>query len=528
MGSVEEGVTERRAGEVEAAEHVRLILQTANDAFIGIDEAGAVIDWNRQAELLFGWRADEALGAPLAELVIPPGLRDAHHAGLRRFLDTGEGRVVFERLELPAIDRHGRRLDVELTIWPSRADGRWRFNAFLRDVTSLRRERSFLSVIGDVTRAANAAFEPDPVVRLALERVCELTGWPLGHAWRVLDDHLEPTGWWHRAEPGFEAFVDATMATTFAIGAGLPGRVAASGQPSWIIDVRADPDFPRRRAAAADDLHSAVAFPVLVRDQVVAVLEFLTTDRYADDPRLATLMADVGVQVGRVYERRAALERERASAEFRTRMLSVLSHDLRSPASAIRSFADLLEHDWDTLDRAGALDVVARVRRQADRIVTLVGELLTVQRLDAGAVTASPEDVDVRASLDQVVEDLGLAEEVTVTASTQARAHVDPDHLDRMLTNLLANARRHGQPPVEVLVSLEDDQCVVVVRDHGPGLPASMEGRVFQPFATPARASGTGLGLSIVDGLARQNRGEVVYVSGSSPGATFELRLPVA
>lgn len=460
--------------------------------------------------------------------MIPEGLRDAHHEGLRRFVETGEGRVVFQRLELPAVDRAGHRLDVELTIWPSRTSGRWRFNAFLRDVTSSRRERFFVSLLSDVTRAANAAFDPGPVVRLALERVCELMGWPLGHAWCVTEGRLEPTDWWHRTGEGFEAFVSATMDATLEMGEGLPGRVAAEGRPAWITEVGRDENFPRLRAAADDDLHSAAAFPVLVGEEVVAVLEFLTTDTYADDQRLEALMGNVGVQLGRVFERRRAIERERASATFRAHMLSVLSHDLRSPAAAIRSFASLLESEWDDVDRAEGLDMVRRVRRQADRIVSLVGELLTVQRLDAGAMTADSVVVDLVPAIEQVVDDLGLQADVTMNVMGRARASVDPDHLDRMLTNLLANASRHGRPPIEVSLETEAGHVAIGVRDHGEGLPASMHDRVFEPFAAPERTSGTGLGLSIVAGLARRNGGEVVHRPGPEPGATFTLYLPAA
>ncbi len=199
-------------------------------------------------------------------------------------------------------------------------------------------------------------------------------------------------------------------------------------------------------------------------------------------------MGIVGVQLGRVFERSRALERERASAAFRAHMLSVLSHDLRSPAAAIRSFATLLESEWDDLDRSEGLDMVGRVRRQADRIVDLVGELLTVQRLDAGAMATDEQVVDVAMAVEQVVDDLGLHADVTVTTWGRIRATVDPGHLDRMLTNLLANASRHGRPPIEVSLETTQGRVAIGVRDHGEGLPASMQDRVFEPFAAPVRA----------------------------------------
>ncbi len=125
----------------ESEARARLIVDTAHDAFIGIDSAGDIVAWNAQAERTFGWTRDEVLGKNLANTIIPPAFRDAHNNGMRRFHTTGEAPVVNQRLELTALDRSGREFAIELTITsPLRVADGFFFGAFLRDIAD-RRER---------------------------------------------------------------------------------------------------------------------------------------------------------------------------------------------------------------------------------------------------------------------------------------------------------------------------------------------------------------------------------------------------
>ena len=135
---------ERRSALARLAEseaRARLIVDTAHDAFIGIDSAGAIVTWNAQAEATFGWTREEAIGRNLAETIIPPAFRDAHNSGMRRFHETGEAPVVNQRLELRAVHRSGREFPIELTVTsPMAVERGFFFGAFLRDISD-RRER---------------------------------------------------------------------------------------------------------------------------------------------------------------------------------------------------------------------------------------------------------------------------------------------------------------------------------------------------------------------------------------------------
>jgi sigma-B regulation protein RsbU (phosphoserine phosphatase) len=120
----------------ESEARARIIVDTAHDAFIGIDGAGLIVDWNEQAASTFGWTRADAIGRNLADTIIPPGLRRAHLEGMRRFHQTGNAPVVNTRLELTALHRSGREFPVELTITsPIHGEQGFFFGAFLRDIS---------------------------------------------------------------------------------------------------------------------------------------------------------------------------------------------------------------------------------------------------------------------------------------------------------------------------------------------------------------------------------------------------------
>ncbi|MCA9261010.1 MAG: PAS domain S-box protein, partial [Planctomycetales bacterium] len=114
------------------------VVDTALDAIVSMDADGRVIDWNPQAERLLGWSKQQALGASVADLVIPATHRDAHQLGLRRYLETGESSVLGKRIEMTALTNSGSEVPVEISISALRQESGVTFNAFLRDVSERR------------------------------------------------------------------------------------------------------------------------------------------------------------------------------------------------------------------------------------------------------------------------------------------------------------------------------------------------------------------------------------------------------
>ena len=136
----------------------RLIVDTAPDAFIGIDTHGRIVTWNTQAETIFGWTREEAIGRDMAATLIPPAYRDAHLRGMAHFLDTGHAPVVNTRLELSALHRSGREFPIEITITSPMPFGRdYFFGAFLRDISARREQEAQLHAAKESAEAATRA-----------------------------------------------------------------------------------------------------------------------------------------------------------------------------------------------------------------------------------------------------------------------------------------------------------------------------------------------------------------------------------
>lgn len=507
----------------------RALMDSANDAYVAITATGEVVEWNRRAEDIFGWSRDEAVGVLLGDLIIPEEFRAAHREGLRRFVATGRGEVAFQRLELPALHRDGSQRDVVFTILPARTPaGEWQFHAFLHDVTEDRRQQRYLRLLQDVAMAANEAAAVEPAVRAVLADVREVSGSELGHVYLVDGDdgRLKPSGWW---SPGpKEPLGNVTAATSFAVGQGLPGRAAASGRPAWISDIRGDADFPRADGALASGMLAAFAFPVTTQDRTVAVIELFRDRPSEPEPELLEVMETVGAQLGRVFERQAALEGLRDLAAEREAIVAIVGHELRGPLAAAHTATGLIRDEVADVDLPSGTHLLELLDRQLGRLRRLVDMFLTAQRLETGSLRVRPERVELRTVAEQVVSDGGFAD-VTVEIPPGTVALVDPDHAAQLIWNLVSNATRHGRPPVRVgAVEVRGTRVVVSVRDAGPGVTEEVRPRLFERFARTNRSPGSGLGLSIVRGLARANGGDATYVTGGPDGHAFLIELPRA
>lgn len=504
----------------------RTLVDSARDAYVAIDDRGVVTEWNRRASELFGWDQDEAVGRLLAELVVPTEFRDAHLLGLRRFVETGRGNVAFQRLQLPALRADGGRVEVEFTILPSKGpDGRWRFHAFLHDVTSERIERGYIRLLQRATTAANQAESVEAAVRATLAAVQDTAAIRLAHAYLVDDGVLRPSGWWFPAP--LEPFSAATSATVFELGQGLPGRVAGEGHPAWIADLEADPNFPRVDAAMAAGLRAAFAFPVMSGDRVVAVIELFTNQPSTPAPELLEVMETVGTQLGRVFERQKAIQQLQALAEDRRAIVGIVGHELRGPLSAVHVAAVMLAAQFAGHGDESSDELFTVLDRQVARLRRLVDSFLIAQRLDADSLSTHPAPVAVVALARQVASDAAI-DDVHVDGDGDVEVLADPDHLSQILWNMLSNSGQHGKPPVHVTVTPHDTHVAIEVRDAGPGVDPVVRDQLFERFGRDPSSRGTGLGLAIARDLARINGGDLTYQTHQAIGHAFMLALPRA
>ncbi|MDX6546054.1 MAG: hypothetical protein QOG02_1828, partial [Gaiellales bacterium] len=217
-------------------------------------------------------------------------------------------------------------------------------------------------------------------------------------------------------------------------------------------------------------------------------------------------VAALGAAVDRMAEALSQrIEREQ-------RFVADVAHDLRTPLTGLVAAASLLEGD----------QVGTAIKERVGHLSHLVEDLLEIARLENGSATPDLRWVDVEAlARDVAARHAG----VEVSADEPSRALVDPRRLERVLENVIANAQRHGAPPITISVAASR----VTVRDHGPGFAADMLERATERFAAgdPARGEGIGLGLAIAAAQARVLGGELVLANAEQGGAVVTIELPV-
>lgn len=226
-----------------------------------------------------------------------------------------------------------------------------------------------------------------------------------------------------------------------------------------------------------------------------------------------------------------ALNELRAANQELTDLAAVAAHELANPLSVLMGFSSLLADHWDQTGDEDKKRYSAAIHRQVNRMSKLAADLLTMSRLDAGAIDAQPCALSVRSAIDRAVDDLGTSIQIEVTSPDDLHVLVDPDHLARMLLNYLSNALKYGEPPMNVTaVSSPPGSVEIRVCDAGDGVPDDFVPRLFGRFVRGLRdgagAPGSGLGLSIVRALARMNGGDAWYEANFPRGSRFCLRLP--
>jgi PAS domain S-box-containing protein len=312
------------------------ILATVLDGVIVSDRDGNIVDCSELGASIFGFEKADLIGQQMEAAIIPPDHRSAHSNGMARLKAGGKPRILGKRLELEGLHRSGTVIPIELAVTRAGEVPREIYIAFVRDIserrtheTELARRTSEAELIADVSSLAAGANSFDDALKIALEAILKLTGWPVGHAFikPISSNLLQSSHVWVGDGRDLEAIKRKTEETVWLPGSGLPGAIFNSGEPEWIEDLRGS-DFPREGLG----FRSAFGFPITSAGRTIAVLEFFLDEPARKEPALLQTLRIVGDQLGRVFERKLTEDRQRL-------LVNELNHRVKNTIAIIQGIA---------------------------------------------------------------------------------------------------------------------------------------------------------------------------------------------
>ena len=479
------------------------VVDVALDCIVMMDQNGMILAFNPAAEQTFGYKREEVVGRNLADVLIPEELRDAHHMGLQKYLETGEGPVLGKRIEVEAINSQNERLWVELAISPVEYADITYFSAYLRDITAAKladqklklSEQKFQSLF-DLSADAIVVHDFEGVIldvnqtatTLLQRSKEELIGT------RVADLHPKEQG--ERSLAALQEMWD-------------------TGSARLQLDlVRADGVLvPTEIVARLMDTEAGVVCHGVVRD---------ITDRVAYEKSL-----------------KAAKEAAERANDAKSEFLANMSHEMRTPLNGVLGSLGLVERDHLLPSQR---ELIESAEHSGETLLTLIQDLLDLSKIEAGVLEISKEPFDpadaldiVRQLFEPVAREKGLGlsidnpdQDVTLLA--------DGGRIRQVIINLVGNAIKFtdsGQVSVRAKVSTVEEQprFRVEVQDTGPGISDANQAVLFDRFrqldsSHSKRHGGAGLGLAICRELITLMSGEMGVSSQEGQGSTFWFDIP--
>ena len=497
LDALEGAVAEARAASLESTrlgERTRRVLETAGEAFMVADAAGAVVEWNAEAERLLGWRREDALGRDLEATVLAPEQAPAHLTSLAHFPEpTDESPYRAKGLGIVATRRDGERFPAEVTVWVTSDDG-VHYNALLRDLTQQKTAAEATARLATMVEAIDRA---------------------------ILSTDLDGTVLtWNTGAERMYGFAAAE-----AVGRSLTSLTVPEAERPRLVEFLA----AAARGEVVDHVevvrHRRDGTPVDValtisplRDATGAVYGASSLEKDETEERwTAAQLAASSAAL------RTALDEARRSEANTRRFLDDAAHQLRTPITSIRASAETLLRNITPEQRDRLLAAVVRDSERAGR---LMGGLLRLARLRH----ADQPPVQVTDLVALCEEEADQARPDSPDIAITVRAGSGPplghpvlaaDAVAEIVANLVDNARRHARSSIEIVVGRDGDTVCIRVVDDGPGLAADQVDVVFDRFVSLDGQGGSGLGLAIARELARAGGGDLTYEGGA-----FVVSLP--
>ena len=527
-------------------ENYRLVVETAPDAVISIDERGAILFANPATVRIFGYDPAELIGKPLTVLM-PEFLRKLHEKGFSRYLATGQRHINWQGTELTALRKNGQEFPVEISFGELSRDGHKVFTGFIRDISERKQAEELraaharqIAVRADVSMAFGKKGSLKTILAECSEAIVRHLDAAFARIWTLSGDGkmLEL-----QASAGMYTHLDGPH-SRIPMGQFKIGMIAQERKAHLTNDVLNDPRISNRAWAEKEGMASFAGYPLSVGDRTVGVLAMFsrkpvtpeTTETLASG---ADLIAQ-GIERKRAQEALQMTQAELARVSRLTTMgelAASIAHEVNQPLTAVTNNSNaclrLLAADKLTPEILGrALEEIVADGTRASAVVARIRRFIKKEPVEKNRLDINDVIQEVLALADRELYENRVRLERQLTKALPL-VLADRVQMQQVLLNLIMNGIEAMIPVTDQPRALwvesrvdESGDILVAVRDSGPGLGSAAD-RVFTPFFT-TKANGMGMGLSISRSLIENHGGRLWAMPNSPMGAVFSFTLPVS
>ena len=533
-----------QAESLAVARQFAAIVESTDDAIIGLDLDGAIRAWNRAAEEMYGYTVDEAIDRPIT--ITLPTERQQEEAAFLDRIKRGERIVGFETVRCK---KGGACFPVSLTISPIYDEQGSVVGAskIARDITERKRalERAAFLTEASAVLAGSLDYGTTlkAVANLAVPTIADWCAVDI----LAEDDKLERVAVAHVDPEKLELARTIRARYEDEHSPLSPKYVVRNGAPALVKEISDDMivasahgDAERLAMIRSLGLRSYMVVPLMAHGRPLGALTLATAESgrlyTEDDFRFAQELA---FRAALAVENARAYQEAQAANRLKDEFLATLSHELRTPLNAILGYTRLLQSGM--IDPQKQSQALVTVERNASALTQIVEDILDVSRIISGKIRLNIQPVDVADVVKNAVDTMTPAADAKqirlqmILDSDAGPISGDPDRLQQVVWNLVSNAVKFTpkQGIVQVRVERINSHVEIVVSDTGIGIEPDFLPHIFERFrqadsGTTREHGGIGLGLAIVRHLVELHGGTIHAVSGGKDqGTTFRVRLPL-
>ena len=524
-------------------EEYRRLVDLSPEA-IAIHTLGKIVYINHSGVKLIGAQSSEELiGKDILGFVHP----DFVEKVIERVKFIYTHNLPTDILEEKLIRTDGKIIDAEVVSMPFLFHGKPSVQLILRDITKRKEQEAKQLFLEKISDELFNAFDDSMTLQLIAKQIvphladyCRIAVLDVkGNVNEIAINHKDPTKI-QLVSDLYDSYKDSPTATH-----GVP-KILQTGMPEMISII--NDDFLKAFAVQTQminiikqiGLKSYIGVPLIARKKIIGAMSISSVQKgryYTNDDFI--FMQEVGRRVAIALDNSRLYQNAQNAITIRDEFISVASHELKTPVTSIKAFAQVLQNKFKKNNDVESFKLLTKVNTQIDKLVVLIQDLLDVSKIEEGKLEYNETEFYIDELIKEVVEELQRTTEnhnIDCITGEKLLIKADKDRIGQVLTNLITNAIKFSTDNKKIIVKTKhtNKNVVVSVQDFGIGIPQEKQDRIFERFFQITgrnnvrhSSSGLGLGLYISSKIIHQHKGKIWVKSIEGKGSTFYISLPI-